>query len=117
MRPDIVPGSKFPEYELSDHAGKHRTLSELQEHDPMMPGLIIYKIYVDYWFFGRPGGGEFARILARFIKKCRPDWDITTPEMKTAWKQGRKELFYPYGKHSPKQYENRRSYVSDKQCK
>jgi len=31
-------------------------------------------------------------------RKCRPDWDITTPELKTAWQQGRKELFYPYGK-------------------
>jgi hypothetical protein len=31
-------------------------------------------------------------------KKCRPDWDITTPELKAAWQQGRKELFYPYGK-------------------
>jgi len=26
------------------------------------------------------------------------DWDITTPELKAAWQQGRKELFYPYGK-------------------
>ena len=31
-------------------------------------------------------------------KKCRPDWDITTPELKAAWQQGRKDLFYPYGK-------------------
>jgi hypothetical protein len=27
-----------------------------------------------------------------------PDWDITTPELKEAWEEGRKELFYPYGK-------------------
>ena len=54
MRRDIVPGSLFPDYELSDHAGKHRTLSELQEHDPMMPGVIICKICIGYWFFGRP---------------------------------------------------------------
>jgi hypothetical protein len=31
-------------------------------------------------------------------KKCRPDWDITTPELKGAWQQGRKELFYRHGK-------------------
>jgi hypothetical protein len=24
--------------------------------------------------------------------------DSTTPELKAAWQQGRKELFYPYGK-------------------
>src|SRR5437763_15452288 len=33
------------------------------------PGLVIYKIYNGYWFFGQ-----------------------------AAWQQGRKELFYPYGK-------------------
>ncbi|HEV3079153.1 MAG TPA: hypothetical protein VGY66_05215 [Gemmataceae bacterium] len=36
--------------------------------------------------------------LRAVTRKCRPDWDITTPELKAAWQQGRKELFYPYGK-------------------
>jgi len=36
MRADIAPGSAFPDYELSDHRGKHRTLSELQGGDPMV---------------------------------------------------------------------------------
>src|SRR5215831_6377118 len=36
MRPDIVPGSRFPNYELSDHSGRHKKLSELQQEDPMI---------------------------------------------------------------------------------
>ena len=36
MRADIVPGALFPDYALSDHAGKHRKLSELQSLDPMV---------------------------------------------------------------------------------
>src|SRR5438094_10621435 len=36
MRPDIVPGAVFPDYELTDHTGKRRKLSELQEQDPMV---------------------------------------------------------------------------------
>ena len=36
MRSDIVPGAIFPDYELSDHTGKRRKLSELQQHDPMI---------------------------------------------------------------------------------
>jgi hypothetical protein len=44
---------------------------------------------------GRPRGFPQPAFGA---KKCRPDWDITTPELKAAWQQGRKELFYPYGK-------------------
>ena len=188
MRADIVPGAVFPDYELPDHRGKHRTLSELQQgdplvlvlsrggfcpkerrqhegllqlhremqvgycrlvtistdnladtnefrtgvgahwtflsdpgrklqkdldiaeytdphHDPMIPhtlvlepGLRVYKIYSGYWFFGRPTVEELRQDLRAVSKKCRPDWDITTPELKVAWKEGRKELFYPYGK-------------------
>ena len=188
MRPDIVPGAVFSDYELSDHRGKRRKLSELQQHDPMIlvlsrgaycpkdrrqheglvqlhrelevgycrlvtistgnlietnefrtgvgahwpflsdprrivqkdldiieytdphhnpmiphtivlePGLVIHKIYMGYWFFGRPSMEELRQDLRAVIKKCRADWDITTEEMKTAWQQGRKERFYPYGK-------------------
>src|SRR5437773_11812735 len=36
MRADIVPGAVFPDYDLSDHHGKHRTLSELQGGDPLV---------------------------------------------------------------------------------
>lgn len=188
MRADIVQGARFPDYELSDHTGKHRKLSELQQQDPMIvvlsrgafcpkdrrqhesllqldremevgycrlvtistdnitetnefrtgvgahwpflsdprrivqkdldiaeytdpghnpmiphtivlePGLVIYKIYMGYWFFGRPTVEELRQDLRAIIKKCRPDWDIARPEMKAAWQQDRKELFYPYGK-------------------
>jgi peroxiredoxin len=62
------------------------------------PGLVIYKIYNGYWFFGRPTTEELRQDLRAVSRKCRPDWDIATSELKAAWQQGRKELFYPYGK-------------------
>lgn len=33
MRADIVPGAKFPDYELPDHTGTVRTLREFQGGD------------------------------------------------------------------------------------
>ena len=36
MRSNIVPGSAFPDYELPDHTGKLRKLSELQGDDPLI---------------------------------------------------------------------------------
>ena len=36
MRPDIVPGSTFPDYALTDHTKARRTLGELQGNDPMI---------------------------------------------------------------------------------
>jgi len=62
------------------------------------PGLVIHKTYGGYWFFGRPTVEELRQDLRTVSRKCRRDWDITTPELRAAWQQGRKVTFYPYGK-------------------
>jgi len=74
-------------------------------HNPMIPhtivlepGLVVYKIYMGYWYFLRPTLDELRQDLRAVIMKCRPDWDITTPELRAAWAEGRKDRFYPYGK-------------------
>ena len=36
MRPDIVPGAAFPDYELPDHTSTPRKLSEIQGDDPLI---------------------------------------------------------------------------------
>lgn len=36
MRSDIVAGTVFPDYTLTDHRGTRRSLSELQKHDPLV---------------------------------------------------------------------------------
>lgn len=36
MRPDIVPGAVFPDYELPHQTGTPRKLSELQGEDPLI---------------------------------------------------------------------------------
>jgi len=78
-------------------------------HNPMIPhtlvlepGLVVYKIYVGYWFFGRPTIEELRLDLRAILKKCRPDWDISTPEQRSAWQRGEKQHFYPYGKSQAK---------------
>ena len=95
---------------LSDPERKVQKDLDIQEYtdpqnNPMIPhtivlkpGLVIYRIYNGYWFWGRPTLEDLRQDLRAITRKCRPDWDITTAEMKAAWQQGRKELFYPYGK-------------------
>ncbi|UJR83173.1 redoxin domain-containing protein [Sandaracinus amylolyticus] len=74
-------------------------------HDPMIPhtlvlapGLVVHSIYVGYWFFGRPTSEELRHDLRAVLRRCRPDWDITTPELRAAWKRGDRSAFWPYGK-------------------
>jgi peroxiredoxin len=188
MRDDMVPGAAFPDYELSDHTGQRRRLSELQGRDPMIlilarghfcpkdhqqhlelaafypriavsytkivtistdpiyelnefrssvgaqwtflsdpqrkiqkdldiqeytdplhnpmiphtillePALVVYKIYNGYWFWGRPSPEELRSDLREIFKKVRPDWDITTPELRNNWERGDRGMHFPYKK-------------------
>jgi peroxiredoxin len=75
------------------------------QHNPMIPhtlvlepGLRVYKIYNGYWFFGRPTVEELRLDLRAVLQRCRPDWDIGSPEQRTAWATGDKAKFHPYGK-------------------
>jgi hypothetical protein len=62
------------------------------------PGVVVFKIYNGYWFFGRPANEELRQDVRAVAKKCRPDWDITKPDPKAAWERGEHQRFHPYGK-------------------
>ena len=98
--PDIGQEVTKPNRGLARQTLQHSLeVGEMIPHTIVLePGLVIFKIYNGYWFFGRPTLEELRQDLRAVTKKSRPDWDITTPELKVAWQQGRKELFYPYGK-------------------
>jgi peroxiredoxin len=75
------------------------------DHNPMIPhtlvlepGLRVYKIYMGYWFFGRPTVEELRLDLRAVLQRCRPDWDISSADMRAAWDKGEKANFFPYGK-------------------
>jgi hypothetical protein len=46
----------------------------------------------------RPSKSFGKTCVRAVLKKCRPDWDITRPELKAAWERGERDRFYPYGK-------------------
>jgi peroxiredoxin len=188
MRSDLVPGARFPDYELPDQTAKKRKLSELQDgapmivvlsrggycpkdrrqmmelvrfypelkvgyarivtistdnqlatnenrdglgaqwpflsdpgravqkdldiqeytdphHDPMVPHTVvlkpeleIFKVYNGYWFFGRPSVEELRQDLRAITRSIHPDWDLSDPQLRAAWKAGDKSKFWPYGK-------------------
>lgn len=71
-------------------------------HNPMIPhtillepGLMVYKVYNGYWYWGRPTPEELRQDLRSISMKCRPDWDLTDPVVKEKWEQGEKHFFLP----------------------
>jgi hypothetical protein len=92
------PGRKLQkDLDIAEYTDPH--------HDPMIPhtlvlepGVLVYKIYNGYWFFGRPTVEELRLDLRATLRRCRPDWDIGSPKLRTAWANGEKGSFFPYGK-------------------
>lgn len=73
------------------------------QHDPMIPhtiflepGLIVHAIYNGYWYWGRPTPEELRQELRVITRKCRPDWDLTAPDLRRRWKSGDRQSFFPY---------------------
>ncbi len=73
-------------------------------HKPMIPhtimlepGLIVYKIYMGYWYWGRPTSEEIRQDFRAITRKCRPDWDLSAPGLREKWAADDKNAFWPYG--------------------
>jgi len=64
----------------------------------LAPGLVIDKIYVGYWFWGRPSPYQLWENLQDLHRRIKPDFDPTTAEAKKAWKAAQKEAV-PAGAH------------------
>jgi peroxiredoxin len=49
------------------------------------PGLVIEKIYVGYWFWGRPSPYQLWADLGELLARIKPDFDPTTAEARAAY--------------------------------
>jgi peroxiredoxin len=61
-----------------EHAGVPHTLI-------LSPGLTIEKVYVGYWFWGRPSNEQLWADLGELHRRIKPDFDPTTPEARAAY--------------------------------
>jgi peroxiredoxin len=51
----------------------------------LSPGLVIEKIYVGYWFWGRSSPYQLWQDLAEILSRTKSDFDPTTAEARAAW--------------------------------
>jgi peroxiredoxin len=51
----------------------------------LAPGLVIDKVYVGYWFRGRPSAYQLWQDLQDLFRRIKPDFDPTTAEARAAW--------------------------------
>ena len=51
----------------------------------LAPGLVIDKVYVGYWFWGRPSAYQLWQDLQDLLRRTKADFDPTTAEARAAW--------------------------------
>ena len=51
----------------------------------LAPGLVIDKVYVGYWFWGRPSPEDLWADLRDLHRRTKTDFDPTTAQARAAW--------------------------------
>jgi peroxiredoxin len=51
------------------------------------PGLVVDKVYVGYWFWGRPSPQDLWADLRDLSRRIRPDYDPLLPDVRAAWER------------------------------
>ena len=51
----------------------------------LSPGLVIEKVYVGYWFWGRPSPYQLWADLGELLARITPDFDPLTDEARAAY--------------------------------
>ena len=49
------------------------------------PGLVVDKVYVGYWFWGRPSPYQLWEDLQDLLRRTKTDFDPTTEQARAAW--------------------------------
>ena len=75
------------------------------EHNPMIPhtfvlkpGLVIYRVYNGYWFWGRPSVEDLRQDLRQVTREIRPDWDLSRAGLRRKWDAGDWSPFHGWNK-------------------
>jgi peroxiredoxin len=55
----------------------------------LAPGLLVDKIHVGYWYWGRPSAYQLWQDLQDLFRRIKPDYDPTLPEVRAAWEASR----------------------------
>ena len=86
MRSDLVPGGRFPDLQLPDHAGNVRYLSDLVAGDP-----TYLQFYRGFWC---PKEQSFMRLLTEFQREVEVGYarivsiSVDSPDVSSAFRAG-----------------------------
>jgi hypothetical protein len=71
--------------DINEYTDTHHDFAMVPHTVILSPGLRIEKVYVGYWFWGRPSIHQLWADLQEIHMRIKADYDPTTPEARAAW--------------------------------
>jgi peroxiredoxin len=78
-------------FDIHEYTDVHHDFATVPHTLILSPGLKIEKVYVGYWFWGRPTIHQLWADLQEIHMRIKADYDPTTAEARAAWRAAQAE--------------------------
>jgi len=75
-------------FDINEYTDVHHDYAAVPHTLLLAPGLRIEKVYVGYWFWGRPSPEQLWQDAGELLRRIKPDFDPTAPAARAAWEAG-----------------------------
>jgi peroxiredoxin len=72
-------------FDINEYTDTHHDYAVVPLTLILSPGLEVEKVYVGYWFWGRPSPEQLWSDLGELFARTQADFDPTTAEARAAW--------------------------------
>jgi peroxiredoxin len=73
--------------EIDEYTDDHHEYAVVPHTVVLAPGLVVDKVYVGYWFWGRPSVHRLWADLQELSQRIKEDYDPTLPEVRAKWEE------------------------------
>jgi peroxiredoxin len=72
-------------FDVNEYTDTHHDYAMVPHTLVVAPGLVVEKVYVGYWFWGRPSAYDLWADLRDLNRRIRADFDPTEPAARAEW--------------------------------
>ena len=76
-------------FDINEYTDPHHDYAAVPHTLILSPELVIEKVYVGYWFWGRPSIYRLWEDVGEVFRRTKADFDPTLPEARAAWEESR----------------------------
>ena len=72
-------------FDINEYTDTHHDNAMVPHTLVLSPGLVIEKVYVGYWFWGRPSNDQLWADIGAVLARAKADFDPTTAWARMKW--------------------------------